>query len=110
MKNSLFLIIVLLLGACTKTESPNPEKLLFEHAVMRPWFDTHCASCHGTGKNNYLLWHYNPEDFEATFDHHNMEHIYELVYEKKRMPKNKNLSSAEIEVFKAWFDAGFKSK
>jgi hypothetical protein len=96
--------------SCSKQHEAGPMNIAFEHATMRPWFDTNCASCHATGKSNYLAWHYNSADYEASFDDHEIHHIYEKVYVEKSMPKDKLLSDSEMKKFKDWFEAGFPAK
>jgi len=104
------LIVVLLLSCKNGPAEVVPHKVVFEHAIMKPWFDTHCATCHATGQSNYLNWHYNPQDFEATFEAFYITKIYNRVYVKKDMPKDKKLTEDEIVAFKNWYDTGFAAK
>ncbi len=99
--------ILLVLTNCTKNEAAS---IAFEHTIMKPWFDNHCGSCHATGNSNYLNWHYNSEDFNATFDDHNVHHIYDLVLEEQSMPKLDTLSESELTAFKVWWDNGHLAK
>ncbi|RDB05989.1 hypothetical protein [Runella aurantiaca] len=105
------LLAVALLASCKHdSDEVLPQKVAFGHTIMKPWFDTHCATCHATGRSNYLNWHYNPQDYAATFDKYYLPKIYERVYVKKDMPKDAVLSLAALETFKAWSDAGFPAK
>jgi hypothetical protein len=97
--------------SCTpNSDEVRSQKQAFQHSIMKPWFDLHCATCHATGRSNYLHWHYNPQDYESTFEEHHNEHIYERVYVTKDMPKNEILSHAELEKFRTWADAGYPAK
>jgi mono/diheme cytochrome c family protein len=80
----------------------------FEHAIMRPWFDKNCQSCHGSGGSNSRNWSYNPDDYESSIKKH-ASHIYEVVYTQKSMPPA-GLTQNELEQFKAWYDAGYPVK
>jgi uncharacterized membrane protein len=80
----------------------------FEHAIMRPWFDKNCKSCHGSGGSNSRNWAYNPNDYGASIKQH-ASHIYEVVYTQKTMPPA-GLTSEELEQFKAWYDSGYPVK
>ena len=105
------LLTVALLVSCQDApDEASPQKVALEHTIMKPWFDAHCAACHATGRSNYLNWHYNPQDYDATFDKYYLSKIYDRVYVKKDMPKDAVLSSVALLQFKAWSDAGFAAK
>ncbi len=105
------LLVVALLTACRdEPDEVPPQKVAFEHTIMKPWFDAHCATCHATGRSNYLNWHYNPQDYEASFDIYYLPKIYDRVYVKKDMPKDAVLSLVALLQFKAWSDAGFAAE
>ncbi len=80
----------------------------FEHATMRPWFDRNCGSCHGSKGSNRNAWAYNPDNYEASLKKH-ISHLYQEVYINKSMPPS-GLSQAEMNQFKAWYDAGYPAK
>ncbi|MEN9511551.1 MAG: hypothetical protein RLZZ370_1370 [Bacteroidota bacterium] len=96
------LLTALLTTSCKK------ESTAFEHATMRPWFDSKCGSCHGKGGSNRLAWAYNPEDFAGSIKG-KISKIYSEVYTKKSMPPS-GATQAELDAFKAWYDGGFPAK
>ncbi len=106
----IFICIYFFANCKNENAEPGTTKIVFEHQIMKPWFDANCAVCHSTGKSNYLEWHYQPTDFAATFSAHNIHHVYERVYDERNMPKDKVLSDIELAQFKAWYDAGHLAK
>lgn len=90
------------------TTSCKKESTAFEHATMRPWFDSKCGSCHGKGGSNRLDWAYNPEDYAGSIKG-KISKIYSEVYNNKSMPPG-GAAQAELDAFKAWYDAGYPAK
>lgn len=110
----LSLVGVSLLPACSTssvdpTDTSTTTKVAFEHATAKPIFDTYCASCHASGKSNYRDWLYDPTDYTTTIKG-KISTIYNEVYVKKSMPEGTKLSTTELAVFKAWYDAGYPAK
>lgn len=107
MKNiiiSLSFLLSLWLGisSCTKKE-PVVE---FTHTTMRPWFDTYCKSCHASGGSNASDWKYDSGDFNNTVKKY-ISDIKRTVADNKSMPKGTTLSSAELQKFVDWYNAGY---
>lgn len=96
------LSIALGIGSCTKKEPVVP----FTHATMKPWFDTYCLSCHGSGKSDADAWEYNSNDFNNCIKKY-IGDIKKEVVDKKSMPKGNSLSASELQVFIDWYNAGY---
>lgn len=99
----------LFLVSCTilliNNYSCGKSKIAFTHATMKPWFDVQCTSCHASGKPNAAQWLYDPSDYAATITSH-LGHLKETIHDKKSMPPPAGATTAEIQAFKVWFDAG----
>jgi mono/diheme cytochrome c family protein len=91
------------------TTDTSTTKVAFEHATMKPFFDTYCASCHASGKSNYKDWLYDATDYATSIKGH-ISTIYTEVYVRKTMPENTTLTTAQLAAFKAWYDAGYAAK
>ncbi len=106
MKRNLIIVsiafIVISIAACKKSCT----KVAFTHATMKPWFDTYCASCHASGKSNAGKWLYDPADFTCTIKN-NMDNIHSEVAVKKTMPPGGSMTTAELQKFIDWYNAGF---
>ncbi len=74
----------------------------FTNATMKPWFDSHCASCHAGGSGG---WTYNPSNYESSIKA-NIQSIYNEVYVRKTMPPA-GITNAELNKFKTWYDSGY---
>jgi uncharacterized membrane protein len=105
----LILGVVMLFTLCNCTNEMEGDKVVFQHATLRPWFDNNCARCHSKGKNNYLHWLYNPNDFETSFSTHYANQIYKLVNEG-RMPNDAILTDEEKQTLKTWYEKGRPSR
>lgn len=92
--------------AITMIGCKSNETTTFTNSTMKPWFETNCASCHANGAYNAGSWLYDPSNDKSIQDH--IEHIYDAVYVKKNMPPS-GMSQADIDKFKAWYDAGHPS-
>lgn len=108
-----FLITISLFFTACSTSSVEPTSttnaVAFEHATMKPFFDTYCASCHASGKSNYKDWPYVPSDYNSSIKGH-ISTIYNEVYVRKTMPEGTKLTTTELAAFKAWYDAGYPAK
>jgi hypothetical protein len=90
------------------TSACKKESTAFEHSTMRPWFDSKCSSCHGKGGSNRIAWAYDPDDYTGSIKS-KISKIYSEVYNKKSMPPG-GATQAELDAFKAWYDAGYPAK
>ncbi|MFN8355158.1 MAG: hypothetical protein U0Y10_11960 [Spirosomataceae bacterium] len=106
-------VMGLTVSSCSNSSDPTPAStetaVAFEHATMKPWFDTYCASCHASGKSNYRDWLYDPTNYTSSIKG-NIAKIYSEVYVLKSMPEGTKLSSADLATFKTWYDAGYAAK
>jgi mono/diheme cytochrome c family protein len=109
--SSLAVIFLLsVLTSCKKETTVTPTTTVaFEHATIKPFFDTNCASCHATGKINANKWLYNPADYASSIKGY-ITSIYKDVYTTKSMPQGATLSAAQLTSFKTWYDAGYPAK
>jgi len=99
---------VVALTICSVTSScENNDPSPFTNPTMVAFFDNNCASCHKNGAYNAGAWLYDPSNDLSIQDH--IEHVYNEVYVKKTMPPA-GLSQADLDAFKAWYDAGHPSK
>ncbi len=111
MKRNFFILGGMLSGALFSTlmiQSCKKDSTAFEHATMRPWFDSKCGSCHGSGGSNRIQWAYNPDDYTGSIKG-KISKLYDVVYNKKSMPPG-GATTAELNAFKAWYDAGYPAK
>jgi len=108
MKKSFFILTAILGIVLSITNSCNKASdVPFEHATMKPFFDSKCASCHAPGASSASSWKYDASDYSTIKNH--ISSIYQNVYVRKTMPPI-GLNSAELVAFKAWYDAGYPAK
>ncbi len=88
--------------------SCSKDSTAFEHTTMRPWFDSKCGSCHGSGGSNRIQWAYDPNDYTGSIKG-KISKIYSVVYNKRSMPPG-GATQTELDAFKAWYDAGYPAK
>ncbi len=91
------------------TSTETSTAVAFEHATMKPFFDTYCSSCHASGKSNYRDWLYDASNYTTSIKA-NIATLHNQVYVRKSMPENTTLSTAQLAAFKAWYDAGYAAK
>jgi cytochrome c5 len=108
MKLKIVGLVAVCVSAVFFATSCKKAKVAFEHASMKPWFDTYCASCHASGKSNATAWLYDPADFNGSIKTH-ISHIYQEVYIKKSMPPS-GMSQTELTKFNDWYTAGYSAK
>lgn len=103
-KITLALLVVSAMGiySCTKKE-PVVE---FTNTTMRAWFDTYCKSCHQSGGSAAKNWKYDGSDFNNTIKKY-ISDIKKEVVDKKSMPEGQTLSTAELQKFIDWYNAGY---
>lgn len=97
------------ISSCTQgstVDDSGDTTVAFTNATMKPWFDTHCSSCHASGGVNARDWTYNPSNEKSVQSY--ISDIYKEVYVRKSMPPG-GISTAELNKFKAWYDAGHPS-
>jgi hypothetical protein len=105
---AIFLTLVVL-TSCKKDAVTPTTTVAFEHATIKPIFDTYCVSCHSTGKVNANKWLYNPADYNSSIKGY-ITSIYKDVFTTKSMPQGASLTAAQLTAFKAWYDAGYPAK
>lgn len=99
---AIFGIVLFITNSCNKASD-----VPFEHATMKPFFDSQCASCHASGGSASSSWKYNSNDYSTIKNH--ISSIYQNVYVRKTMPPS-GISTTELNAFKAWYDAGYPAK
>lgn len=99
------MLILSLTASCNKDDG---GKVAFEHATMKPWFDSKCASCHASGGSNKANWFYDPTDYDNSIKAH-ITRLNQVIYTFKSMPPG-GASQAELDQFKSWFDTGYPAK
>ncbi len=104
MKYILILFVFVSFGFIFSSCKKEP-KAEFKHAAMKPWFDTHCKSCHGKGGSAVLKWKYDSDDFNNTIKN-KMDDIHKEVAVNKSMPPN-GITAAELQKFVDWYNAGY---
>lgn len=100
------LSLMLVVNSCKKDSTTS--KVAFTHATVKPWFDSRCASCHGSGKANAADWLYDPSDYDGSIKAH-IESLKKAVVVDQSMPQGTWLSS-DSSTFMAWYNAGYPSK
>lgn len=108
MKKTHFAFAALLFVVAALCDSCSKSGVAFEHPTMKPFFDTKCASCHGSGGVAVSSWKYDAKDYEGSIKTH-ADHIYEQVYMTKSMPPS-GLDSIQLVAFKNWYDSGYPAK
>ena len=110
------MLVAIIVSSCVNAGDVTPASTtttttttVFEHAIMKPWFDTYCASCHATGKSNARDWLYNPANYESSIKGV-ITNLRSQVVTLRAMPQGISLSAAELNKFKTWYDAGFPAK
>lgn len=85
------------------------DKTAFTNSTMKPWFDSYCKSCHGSGGANSGDWKYDPTDYSSSIKS-KISDIYRVVYTQKTMPQGTTLTQAELDKFKSWYDSGYPAQ
>jgi mono/diheme cytochrome c family protein len=98
---ALIFFVLISWWSCNKSAPAVP----FTNPTMKAFFDTKCASCHASGKANAGAWLYDASDYQGSIVSHH-SHLKEEVYDKKTMPPS-GATAAELDAFKAWYDAGY---
>ena len=110
------MLVAVIVSSCVNAGDVTPASTtttttttVFEHAIMKPWFDTYCASCHATGKSNARDWLYNPANYESSIKGV-ITNLRSQVVTLRAMPQGISLSATELNKFKTWYDTGFPAK
>lgn len=89
-------------GGCKKSSTG----VAFTNTEIKSLFDTHCASCHASGKSNSNDWFYDPSDYDGSIKGE-ISDLYAEVFTRRSMPIGRTLSADELSKFKAWYDRGY---
>lgn len=108
MKILFFLVVPLACSIIVLSNCKKSSATAFEHTTMKPWFDKNCKTCHGSGGRNSGDWSYNPENYETSIKN-KIQQLYQEVYVNRSMPPA-GLTQAELDQFKAWYDAGYPAR